>query len=317
MRRWGMDYESLRAINPSIIMMSSCLNGQTGPRSSLAGFGTMGAQLAGFGNVTGWPDRAPAGPFVAYTDYVSPKFVAASLLAALDYRRRTGEGQYIDFSQAEGSMHFLAPAILDFTVNGRIAGRVGNVSAEHAPHGVYPCLPAGARGSANSPDNTPSPSSEGDRWVAIACATEKHWRSLCAATGHPEWLTGPGFATVAARQANREALDALIGAWTSTRDPEAIEHTLQAVRVPVHRATSTFDALADPQLRFRGHFVEVEHPEVGRVPIESSRLRLSRTPAPVPAPGPLFGQHNDYVLREILGMSEEEIVELAISGALE
>src|SRR5262249_27313771 len=160
-------------------------------------------------------------------------------------RRRTGEGQYIDFSQAEASMHFLAPAILDFTVNGRIAGRAGNVSAEHAPHGVYPC----ADGEGESVAAT-------DRWVAIACATQEPCQALSPARGHPEWQRDPRFAPFAARQANREALDALIGAWTSTHDPEAIEHTLQAVRIPVHRAASTVDALADPQLRFRGHFVE-------------------------------------------------------------
>ena len=298
MRKWGMHYEALREVNPGIIMLSSSLNGQTGPQSSLAGFGTMGAQLAGFGALVGWPDRPPAGPYVAYTDYISPKLVAAALLAALDHRRRTGAGQYIDFSQAEGSIHFLAPQMLDYFVNGRVETRNGNFSAEHTPHGVYPCL-------------------GDDRWVAIACGTEEQWRGVCAAAGHPEWQTDPRFATFAARQANHEALDAAIGAWTATRDVDAVEQTLQAAGVPVHRATSSADAFADPQLQFRGHFVAVEHPEIGSVPIESSRMRFSHTPAQVSTPGPTFGEHNDRVLREVLGMSDEEVVELLVSGALE
>lgn len=306
MRRWGLHYEALRELNPSLIMMSSCLNGQTGPQSFLAGFGTMGAQLAGFGHITGWPDRPPAGPFVAYTDYVSPKYVAASLLAALDHRRRTGEGQYIDFSQAEASLHFLAPTVLDYLVNGHVQGRAGNFSAEHAPHGVYPVRVDGGEETEFS-----------DRWVAIACGTEEQWRRLCVAAGHADWQSDPRFANFAARQANGDALDAAIATWTAGRDAFTVEQTLQAAGVPVHRATTSADALADPQLRFRGHFVEVDHPEVGRVPIEHSRLRLSRTPAPVPAPGPLLGQHNDHILRDILGMGDEEIVELTLSGALE
>jgi crotonobetainyl-CoA:carnitine CoA-transferase CaiB-like acyl-CoA transferase len=298
MRAWGLDYESLRKVNPRLIMMSSCLNGQTGPHAALAGFGTMGAALAGFTELAGWPDRPPAGPFGAYTDYVAPKFIAAALLAALDYRRRTGEGQYIDLAQAEAAMHFLTPAILDYTVNGHVQTRVGNFSPHEAPHGVYPC--AGD-----------------DRWVAIACATEAQWQALCDAMDHPEWKADPRFLTLPARAANHEALDALIAAWTAPRPVEEIEQRLQVAGVPVHRVTTSADCFADPQLAHRGHFVTVEHPQLGPVPVENARFRLSRTPARVPWPGPTFGQHNDQVLREILGLSDEEIVRLVTSGALE
>ncbi|HLZ71587.1 MAG TPA: CoA transferase, partial [Dehalococcoidia bacterium] len=126
MRNWGLDYAALRQINPEIIMVSTCLNGQTGPEAGLAGFGTMGAMIAGFGELAGWPDKDPAGPFLAYTDYVSPRYIASAILAALDHRRRTGEGQYIDLSQVEAALHFLTPALLDYTVNGRITRRAGN-----------------------------------------------------------------------------------------------------------------------------------------------------------------------------------------------
>ena len=131
MKMWGLDYESLRKIKPDIIMISSCLMGQTGPMAKFAGFGNLAAAISGFFNLTGWPDRPPAGPFSAYTDYVAPRFTALSILAALDHRRRTGQGQYIDQSQAEATLHFLTPALLDYTVNGRVQGATGNRDPHH------------------------------------------------------------------------------------------------------------------------------------------------------------------------------------------
>jgi crotonobetainyl-CoA:carnitine CoA-transferase CaiB-like acyl-CoA transferase len=298
MRAWGLDYESLKAVKPDIIMLSSCLNGQTGPHAMLAGFGTMGAQLAGFGELAGWPDLPPAGPFGAYTDYVAPKFTVAALLAALDHRRRTGEGQYIDLSQAESSLHFLGEAFLDNIVNGHVWTRAGNASAEFAPHGVFAC--------------------EGeDRWAAIACESEAQWQGLCGATGNAAWATDPRFATYAARQENREALEAAITEWTSARSVDEVEAALQGAGVPCHRASTTKDLFEDPQLIHRQHFVTVEHAELGPVPVENVRAHLSGTPGSVRFSGPTFGQHNEMVLSEILGLSEEEVVELVAAGALE
>jgi len=297
MRKWDMHYEALREVNPRMIMLSSCLNGQTGPQAMLAGFGTMGAQMAGFGALVGWRDRPPSGPYSAYTDYTSPKLIAAAILAAVDHRRRTGQGQYIDFSQVEGAIHFLTPAMLDYFVNGRVQEADGNFSPDHAPHGVYPC-------------------SGRDRWVAIACGTEAEWQALCRATRHLDWQSDSRFATLAARQANREALDALMAAWTLPREVDTIEDTLQAAGVPVHRASSSEDAFADPQLEFRQHFIQVKHRELGPVTVESSRVRLSRTPAQTLTAGPMFGEHNDRVLRELLSMNDEEIIQLVQTGGL-
>ena len=297
MRAWGLDYESLRKINPGIIMISSCLNGQTGPLANLAGFGNLGAALSGFYELTGWPDRIPAGPFSAYTDTTTPKFVAASILAALDHKRRTGEGQYIDLSQAECSMHFLAPALLDYTVNGRAETRAGNRSLDHAPHGVYPC-----RGT--------------DRWVAIACTTQAQWLAHCEAADRPNWAGDVRFATFEARQEHAVALDATLSAWTIERDTRDIVLKLQAAGVPAHRVVSSADAFADPQLKFRGHFVSVEDAAQGTVPVESSRLRFSHARAHVTRSGPAIGQDNDKILRDLLGMDDEAIAELAITGAL-
>jgi crotonobetainyl-CoA:carnitine CoA-transferase CaiB-like acyl-CoA transferase len=298
MRSWGLDYDSLKQVNPRIIVISSCLNGQTGPHCGLAGFGTMGAQLAGFGELGGWADRPPAGPFAAYTDYVAPKFTAAALLAALEHRRLTGEGQYIDVSQAEAALHFLGPALLDYTVNGRIAKRMGNQSREWAPHAVFPC--AGD-----------------DRWAAVAVETDEQWRALCGVIGRADWATDSGLASAAGRLGRREELEAGIAAWTALRTQDEVEVLLQAARVPCHRSSRSSDALSDPQLAHRKHFVTVEHPELGPVQVEGSRLRFSRTPAEVLRAGPTIGQDNDFVLREILGLNDEEIVQLVTAGALE
>ena len=298
MRGWGLGYETLRARNPGLIMLSTCLSGGDGPEASLAGYGTMGAALAGFHELTGWPDRPPAGPFLAYTDYISPKFVASSILAALDHRARTGQGQYIDLSQTEASLHFLAPMLLDFAVNSRARSRDGNNSEEYAPHGVFPA--AGE-----------------DAWVAIAATNETEWRALCEAAGHSEWVTDPRFALFPTRYGHRAELEQLLSAWTREHTVSELERRLQEAGVPAHRVSNANDVLSDPQLQARGHFAVIQQPEVGAVTVETPRFRMSRSQFVPPQPAPQLGQHNELVLREILGMSDDEITELAVAGALE
>jgi crotonobetainyl-CoA:carnitine CoA-transferase CaiB-like acyl-CoA transferase len=296
--RMGLGYEDVRAVNPGAIMISSCLNGQTGPHATLAGFGTMGLHIAGFGELAGWPDRAPAGPAGAYTDYVAPKYVAATVLAALEYRRRTGKGQYIDLSQGEAAIHFLGPAMLDYFVNGVVPVRRGNASPDYAPHGVYPV--AGA-----------------DQWVAIAVTDEHQWQALLRATHMPELAHDAHFMTMASRVANHDALDAVVAAWTAPRTASEVEAALQMAGVPVHRVAGSPELIADPQLAARGHFVTVPHAELGDVVIETSRMRFSATPSVVTRAGPTLGQDNDRVLHEILGLSEDEVTELLLAAALE
>jgi crotonobetainyl-CoA:carnitine CoA-transferase CaiB-like acyl-CoA transferase len=293
----GLGYEALRAVNPRIVMFSTCLMGQTGPLASYAGFGNLAASLTGFGNLCGWPDRPPAGPFGAYTDYVAPRFAVAAILAALDHRRRTGEGQHIDLAQGEAAIHFLAPAMLDFTVNGRIEGPAGNDDAEAVPHGVYPT--AGS-----------------DRWIAIAVHDDAQFAALARVMEQPALASDPRFATADARRAHREALDALIAAWTGEREPHETEAALQAVGVAAAVCANSADLLADPQLVHREHFRQLSHPAYGTTPVEGSRFRLSRTPAVVDGPAPTLGRDNQWVLETLLGYSEERITELVVAGAL-
>ncbi len=296
MRTLGLGYETLRAVKPDVIMFSTCLMGQTGPLATYAGFGNLAASLTGFGNLCGWPDRAPAGPFGAYTDYVAPRFGLATILAALDHRRRTGEGQHIDLAQAEASIHFLAPAMLDCTVNGRVQGCVGNDDPEAVPHGAYP-----AAGD--------------DRWVAIAVRDDADFAALASAIGAGELVRDPRFATAEARRAHRDTLDDTVAAWTREREASDVEAALQAAGVPASVVAASEDLVADPQLVHRGHIVQLEHPTYGTTPVESSRFRLSRTPAVVAGPAPTLGRDNQWVLETILGYDAERVTELVVAGA--
>jgi crotonobetainyl-CoA:carnitine CoA-transferase CaiB-like acyl-CoA transferase len=293
MADFGLDYASLTEIRPDLVMASSCLMGQTGPHRSLAGFGTMAAAVSGWFHITGWPDRNPCGPFGAYTDYVSPRFLVAAILAAVEHRHRTGRGQYIDLSQAEASMRLLGPAVLDYTVNGRIMERTGNDDCVHAPHGVFRC--AGD-----------------DRWVAVAVTDDDQWQRLCDLIGCPEAAQLDGNE----RLARRTELGQLVETWTSQREPGEAMQALQDIGVPAHQVQNTVEAFGDPQLAHRGHFVEVAHDAMGTTWVEGSRLRLSRTPARTDHGPPTLGQHTWEVLTEVLGYGDERAAEVAASGAL-
>ncbi len=293
MRAWGLDYASLCKVRPDLIMSSSCLMGQVGPESALAGFGTMAAAVSGWFNITGWPDRLPCGPFSAYTDYVSPRVLLVSLLAALEHRRRTGEGQHIDLSQAEASLHLMLPAVLDYTVNGRVMQRKGNDDPYLAPHGIYQ-----AQGE--------------DQWVAVVVASDDHWRSLCGVLDRDD-LVG---LSLEERLARRRDLDDLIAGWTSQRSSTEVMKHLQQVGVPAHEVQGIAEAFHDPQLIHRQHFHQVPHAAMGETWVEGPRLRLSRTPGIAGTP-PTLGEHSWQVLTEILGYDDDRAGQLAAAGIIE
>ena len=293
-RSLGLDYDRLAAINPRLVMMSSCLFGQDGPLSAYAGFGNMAAAMTGFFELTGWADRAPAGPFSAYTDYVSPRFAVAAILTALEERHSTRRGQYLDFAQAEAALHFLVPAILDETVNGRSGRRHGNDDDEMAPHGVYPC--AGE-----------------DRWIAIACRNDDDWRALAGALGRDDLadIDGP------ARRTRRAELDLIVAAWTASHPAGALEALLIDLGVPAHVVQHSPECAEDPQLRHQGHLVLVEHPEHGTLTVEASRVDLSVTPSEFVRGAPTLGLHTIEVLTDLLGYDDDRVGALFACGALD
>jgi len=291
MRGWGLAYEDLRAANPRLVMLSTCLQGQTGPHALFPGFGQLMAALSGFYAISGWPDRAPAPPYGAYTDFIVPRLAATVLLAAIDHQRRTGEGQHIDVSQFEASLHFLAPALLDYELTGAVAGRVGNRSDHAAPHGAYPC--AGD-----------------DRWVAVSVRGEGEWRAFCAVLGREAWEDDPRFATHAARVAHGDALDALVAEATWAEGGPALVGHLQAAGIAAGPVASALDLHADPVLAGWGFFEWLEHPERPPAPYEGHALRLGETPGRLRWAAPALGEHTEVVLREVLGMDDEAIARL-------
>jgi len=290
----GIDYARLSEIKPGLVMMSSCLFGQTGPLERYAGFGTMGASLAGFFHLTGWPDRPPCGPFGAYSDYMAPRFALCALLGALDHQRRTGEGQYLDFAQAEAASHFLTPVLLDYTVNGVVGSRNGNADVNMVPHGVYP-------------------SAGEDQWIAIACPGDAEWSALAAAIGRPD-LAG---LTNADRRGREAELDGLVAGWSKAIAGETAQSDLVARGVPAHVVQNSAECAVDPQLLHQEHFVALAHPEHGTITCEASRTTLSVTPAVVAGIPPLLGQDTVDVLTGLLGYDDERLGELFAAGALD
>ncbi len=309
---WGIGWEVLSARNPRLIMLSTSLMGQTGPLATFAGFGNLAGAITGFYEMTGWPDRAPAGPFLAYTDYVTPQYMVPLLLAALDARDAdpTGGGQHLDFAQAEAAMHFLATEVLEHTVNGKAATRTGNADQFLCPHAMYACDPGG--------DDSTNPLEAPDPWIAIVCESEQHWQSLCealAGDGHPVPRDLVELGTTA-RLARSGDVDAAIAGWAAARTPEQAQATLQAVGVPAHASQNSRACSTDPQLIHRGHWMEVEHPVHDRMIVEAPRLQLSATPHHITRSGPSLGEHNDMVLREVLGYDDDRVIELAAAGAI-
>ncbi len=290
MERLGLDYETLKKVNPQVVMLSSSNQGQTGPHASQGGFGWHLSSFMGFYHLTGWPDRDPCWIRGAYTDVGGARFGLVSLLAALDYRRRTGRGQYIDLSQYEAVMQFLAPMILDYSANGRVAKRDGNRCPIAAPHGAYSCQGK-------------------DRWCAIAIFTEAEWKGFCKAIGNPSWTKDPKFATLSSRKANEEELDRLVGEWTCNFTAEQVMTMMQKAGVAAGVLQTCEDLHADPQLKHRNHFQQLEHPVIGKHNYFTGGFRLSKTPAEMKKPSPCVGEHNEYVYTKILGMSDKEFVE--------
>ena len=298
MASWGLDYENLREINPRLIMLSTCLFGQTGPLATTAGFGNMAHSITGFTNVGGYPDRPPVGPFLAYTDCIAPRFSVVAIMAALDHRERTGQGVYIDQAQAEGALHFLTTALLDEQVNGRTLERDGNRDPAMAPHGVYPTL-------------------EDDGWVAVVARSDEEWAALATLMEQPALASDSRFDTLDARKANEDELDAIMASWTATLPGAEVEVRCQSEGVPAYVVQGSALAFADPQLQHRGHFVEIDHPLFETTTVEATRFTMSRTPAQVLMSAPTFGRDNDHVLRDILGYDDERITELVVAGALQ
>ena len=302
MTGWGMGWSQVLERRPDVVMASSCLMGQSGPLALLAGFGTMAAAISGFFYPVGWPDRAPAGPFTAYTDYTSPRWLVAAVMGALEHKRQTGRGQYVDLSQSEAALHLMAPALLERTANGRIWEAAGNRDLVFAPQGAYRT----AAGSSAGEDHD-------DNWIAISCVDDGQWTALADAMGRGDLAP----LTAAERHARHDELDEIISAWTRARDGKELMAEFQAAGVAAHIVQNSPEFTVDPQIIHREHLIEVPHAKQGTTTVENTRFVMSRTPAQVTYGGPTLGEHTFEVLTETLAYDSDRIAELAIAELLE
>ncbi len=305
MAKWGLDYESVRSWKPDVVYYSTCQLGQTGPWAPHPGYGTQLAALAGFYHLASWPDGEPAGPYGAYTDFISPRFGITAILAALDHRRRTGKGTHVDLSQLEAGVQFIGPYLMDALNNEHEPALPGNSDPLAAPHGVYPCH--GPMTESGIPEH----------WIAIAVFEEEQWRSLCGVLGGPEWAAEPRFASLQGRKEHEAELDERLGEWTRDQEAQRLMSRLQKVGVPAGVVQSCEALHADPQLAHWGGFLELEHQEIGRHLYDGLSFKLSKSPGRLSRSGPVLGQHNDEVYKGILGMDPEEYEALKADGVFE
>ncbi|MEE8422359.1 MAG: CoA transferase [Dehalococcoidia bacterium] len=297
MKKLGLDWETISEGRPDLVMLSSCLRGQTGPEGSYGGFGTQGAALAGLHHVTGWPDRPPSGPWGAYTDLIAPRYGVAALASALYERNASGRGQHVDLSQVEAAIHFIEPLLLDYTVNGRVAGPAGHDSLTSCPHGVY--ATAGT-----------------ERYVAIDVQTAAQWHALRSAVPELGAFDGERFDSFAARHEARPQLDDALRRWCAGRDAWAIADQLRGVGVPASALSRPSDLYEDPQLAYRGFFVTLDHSVMGPTPYDGPVTHFSETPARLRKAAPTLGEDTHYVLEQLLGLSADEVSRHAAAGVL-
>lgn len=294
----GFGYEYMRGVKPDIIMAEASAYGQTGPLAREWGLDGTGAALSSYLDLTGWPDRAPVAPNIPYGDVVLPCLTAMAIVATLDYRRRTGKGQYIDASMIEVCIHQITSALLDWESNKHLQTRNGNRIAYAAPHGVFPCQ-------------------GDDRWCAIAVFTDQEWTAFCHAIGDPSWIKEQRFATLNSRKENEDALEELLAEWTKQRSGEGIMQIMQAAGVPAGVVQTMQDLMEhDPQLKERKFLVPLKHPVMGVFGHPTPPYKLLKTKAQVKT-SPCLGEHTEYVCTQFLAMSNEEFVELSQQGVFE
>ena len=283
MARFGLDWDTLSGERDDLIMLSTCMRGQTGRERTYSGFGGQGAAIAGLFELVGWPDRPPSGPWGAYTDFITPRFGIAALGAALLHRQRTGEGQYIDVSQIECGIRFLEPLVLEHSVSGNVATRMGQGSPQLKPHGVFAC-----RGT--------------HRYIAVGVETDGERQALVRAIG-------------VATPSGENGLEAALAAWCEPRDAFDAADTLRRQGVPAHVVARPSDLYEDEQLAHRGFFVTLNHPVMGPTPYDGPATIYSRTPPRLRSPAPCLGQHNREVMGGVLGVDAAEYERLRAAGA--
>jgi crotonobetainyl-CoA:carnitine CoA-transferase CaiB-like acyl-CoA transferase len=291
MPQLGLSYESLREVNPAIVMTSVSGFGQEGPWRDYVSFAAIGEALSGISGLSGYTGEGALIHGVGVSDPFAGYLAAFGTLAAVHHARATGKGQHVDVSQLEASMQYIADTLIEFEFTGRPRERATSDDSAMAPHGAFP-----ARGE--------------DAWVAISVATEQQWHALVAAMDTPGWAADARFATPLLRRRNRASLNEHVAQWTARFDRHELARDLQSRGVPAAPVLAPSDLLKDPALEAAGFFQYVDHPVAGRHPYPSYPARLDGEHPPITKVGPILGQDNHYVLSKILGLGDDEIARL-------
>lgn len=299
MQSLGLNYENVCIFKPDIIYVSSQIFGRAGPYEDDLGGGPSASGLGAFTYLWGHlDDPGPTGGSIAHPDFVAGIYALMPVLAALDYRRRTGQGQYIDMAQSDAVAALMGERFLEYTINGQDPLPHGNRSSVAAPHGAYPC-----RGT--------------DSWCAIAVRDDDEWKHFCGALGNPDWTRSPKFSTLVERLRNVDELDQMVEKWTRERTPGEVMQVLQGAGVPAGPVQNAQDYWNDPHLRARNAVVAVDHPCMGARLYLSNPIRMSGTPAKPKVRAPLLGEHTEEICREVLGLPPTQIQQLIDEHVLE
>lgn len=291
LRNLGLQYKVLSEVNPRLVMISLPAAGQQGPLSDVVTYAPSLGALCGYSSLIGYPGERVLGEQTPYLDVTSAIHGAFAVMAALYYRENSGKGQYIDMAQIDVGASVIGEAFMEYFMNGRVMGTEGNRNLTMAPHNNYPCLGE-------------------ERWVSIAVKSEEEWRSFCGAIGNPGWTQDAKFNDRFSRLRNQDELDKLVAAWTVERTNYEVMEILQGAGVAAAPCLDLTERFSDPHFESRDVHLQVDHPATGVDIIAGLPFKLSETPCEVRRPAPMLGEHNDYVLGELLSKTDEEIAQL-------
>jgi len=295
LERWNLGYERMREVNPGVILVRVSAYGQTGPYAGRPGFGRVAQAFGGLTYLAGFPDRPPVSPGSStLADYAAGLFSASAALAATQHRDRTGEGQVIDVSLYESIFRLCDVIPLEYDALGLVRERKGS-DAHAVPHNHYPTAD--------------------EKWIAVACTSDRIFQRLNRAMGGTGWGDDPSVAQMAQRMARRAEIDAQVARWTGSHELEALRALLDAAEIPNSPIASIADIFDEPHVQARETLIDVDDPIIGRVKMQAPVARMSATPARVPRPAPEMGEHNAEVYAE-LGLDDAALASLEADGII-